>query len=188
LTAASAPTSPATPTSPRALRPENDGYAFGEGSGDWNVTSAAGGSDELLAVEGVVGTRFADRVFGGDASAELIRGGSGNDVLEGGYYSQGSDTIYGGGGNDIVLGGEEIVSYRGTFAGQGDRFFGGSGNDVLRGLDGADTLRGEAGADFLSGGPDRDVLAGGAGGDTFAYLNNPAGIGSGTLRATSAST
>lgn len=156
---------------------------FADGlAGDWFATSAAGGSDILTGIEGIVGTRFADDVRGDDDGAELIRGGSGDDFLAGGYYSLGSDTIYGGAGNDIVLGGEEIVSAGGTYAGRGDRFYGGDGNDRLGGLDGSDRLFGENGNDYLSGGPDRDVLTGGAGADTFAYLNNLTSIGTGTTR------
>jgi Ca2+-binding RTX toxin-like protein len=136
--------------------------------------------DRLVSIEGVVGTQFGDTLEGGDATADLIRGGDGDDVVFGGVYSRGSDRLYGGAGNDRIFGGEEIVSTSGTYAGFGDRLYGGAGDDTLGGLDGADRVFGEAGDDRLSGGPDRDVLTGGAGADTFIYFNEDVGIGSGT--------
>jgi Ca2+-binding RTX toxin-like protein len=162
----------------RIVAEHNDYVSTGETG--WVVTSVAGGQDTLAAVEGVVGTVHADDIRGGANTPDLIRGGAGDDLLEGGYYSNASDTIYGGPGNDRIAGGEEIGSRNGANADSADKFYGGAGNDRLSGLDGQDRLEGGDGDDLLSGGPDRDVLVGGGGRDTFVYLNADQGIGSGT--------
>ncbi|MBB3019851.1 serralysin [Microvirga lupini] len=72
--------------------------------------------DSYVSIEGVVGTRFADRLVGDDRSNSL-QGKSGNDSLSG---NLGNDTIIGGSGND--------------------RLNGGDGNDVLRGEAGRDSF------------------------------------------------
>lgn len=141
-------------------------------AGSWEVASATTGTDSLVSVEAVVGTRLGDTIRGGDGTSDLIRGGAGDDDLLGGQFSGASDTVYGGGGDDAINGGEETQSQRGgAYPGTGDRFFGGGGGDLLVGVDGDDRLSGDAGNDRLSGGPDRDVLTGGAGADLFSYYN-----------------
>lgn len=146
-------------------------FPAGGTPGQWSVTSAAGGRDSLAGVEGVVGTRFADVLYGGSDTSQLFRGGAGDDILSGGYASAASDTLYGGDGDDIIFGAEETGFDRFIPAGTGDSLHGGNGSDLLAGVDGDDRLFGDAGADELSGGRGRDVLAGGAGGDEFAYNN-----------------
>ncbi|SMH28420.1 beta strand repeat-containing protein [Azospirillum agricola] len=126
----------------------------------------------------------------GNALANAIRGGAGNDTLAGGL---GLDTLTGGDGNDLYLiddmadlvienAGEgtdeirtslsaftlaanvEVLTYTGpgNFAGTGS-----AGNDTLRGGAGADTLAGAAGNDWLDGGSGADSLVGGVGNDTY---------------------
>ncbi|MDA8479024.1 heme peroxidase [Citrobacter sp. Awk 4] len=80
----------------------------------------------------------------GNALANTITGGSGNDNLSG---MGGNDQLLGGIGNDILDGGD--------------------GNDNLQGANGVDTLLGGAGNDVLSGGLGNDLLTGGAGNDTM---------------------
>ncbi len=107
---------------------------------DLNVLTAqntgGGGIDTITNIESVSGTQFADTLIG-NALANGIGGGAGNDVL------------YGMGGNDVIDGGTGV-----------DQMFGGDGNDTITG--GYDSLAdGGAGNDILSGGR----LTGGAGND-----------------------
>ncbi|KFG68409.1 calcium-binding protein [Microvirga sp. BSC39] len=72
--------------------------------------------DSYVSIEGLVGTRFADRLTGDDA-ANNLQGQAGNDRLNG---NGGNDTITGGSGHD--------------------RINGGYGNDVLKGESGRDSF------------------------------------------------
>lgn len=100
-------------------------------------------------VEQLVFTGNGNYTGTGNALANTITGGNGNDSLSGL------------GGNDLLRGGN------GT-----DRLDGGDGNDTLQGDGGTDTLLGGAGNDVLSGGAGNDILNGGAGNDT---MNGDAG-------------
>ena len=82
----------------------------------------------------------------GNALANTINGGSGNDVL---YGMGGNDTLNGGAGNDTLEGGD--------------------GADTLKGGAGHDNLTGGAGNDRLEGGQGTDIMTGGAGDDTFVF-------------------
>lgn len=82
----------------------------------------------------------------GNALANTINGGSGNDVL---YGMGGNDTLNGGAGNDTLEGGD--------------------GADILKGGAGHDNLTGGAGNDRLEGGLGADIMTGGAGDDTFVF-------------------
>jgi serralysin len=96
-----------------------------------NQGDAAG--DTYVSIEGVVGTRFADRLTGNDV-ANVLRGEAGHDRLNGGL---GNDSVYGGAGND--------------------RLDGGYGNDFLFGASGEDTflftttLNATENVDFIQG-------------------------------------
>lgn len=104
---------------------------------------AAASGDRFVSVEGVLGSRFDDKVTGNDTDNRLS-GLGGRDSLQGG---QGRDTLDGGGGND--------------------RLSGQDGRDRTEGGQGADTLTGGDGADMLIGGAGRDLLSGGLGADQF---------------------
>ena len=101
-------------------------------------------------------------IFYGGRGRDVIKGGSGNDVIYGGRGADflgggnGNDTIYGDRGNDFISGGKGS-----------DRLFGGSGNDTLCGCKGNDFLRGGRGNDILNGERGNDILVGGFGDDTL---------------------
>lgn len=99
---------------------------------------AAGDSYE--SIEGVIGTKFADRIFGSDDGTIASLGG-GADVFDNYEYSAAADVVSGGPGNDKI--------------------WTGAGDDQLYGGPGRDRLWGEAGDDRLVGGADNDVLNGG---------------------------
>ena len=76
---------------------------------------------------------------------DVIRGSSGNDVLDG---RNGFDTIFGFEGRDRLIGGP-----------RDDVLFGGIGNDRLVGDDGDDVLHGGPGKDRLEGGGEDDLAS-----------------------------
>jgi hypothetical protein len=99
-------------------------------------------------------------------------GGTGNDILLGGYSK---DTVYGGDGKDYIDGrnGNDKL-YGGSnndliFGDKGDDFiYGGTGADFLFGGVGRDSIWGESGMDSLDGGPDTELkMIGGTNTDTF---------------------
>jgi Ca2+-binding RTX toxin-like protein len=99
------------------------------------------------------------------ADFEIIRAGSGNDVI---FGSNRSEQIFAGAGNDVVRG-----------AGGNDRLDGGDGNDRLIGGDGNDVLIGRAGRDTLYGQNGNDLIYANDGG--FDYLFG--GVGRDRFRA-----
>jgi Ca2+-binding RTX toxin-like protein len=163
---------------------------------DFVVGLGSGGmaqGDAYLKLEGVVGSAFADIMFGnsadnlfyGQGGDDVLSGGLGADVLEGG---DGNDHLYGGAGGDVLRGGAgyDFVRYDEALGGVtgsltpgsvsagdalGDMFSGIEGlvgssfADVLGGDGGGNTLYGQAGDDQIRGEAGDDVLDGGAGGD-----------------------
>lgn len=124
----------------------------GEGNQHFNDNPNSGDSD----FDDVVTT------VGLDADKETLRGGKGDDWLDGGADN---DFIQGGKGDDTVIGGSGDDMIRG---GQGDDIvLGGSGNDALQGGHGDDVLNGGSGDDLLKGGKGDDTLLGGSGEDTL---------------------
>ncbi len=139
--------------------------------------AAGEGTDRLVAIDGVVGSRFND-VLTGNASANTLRGGNGNDVVAG---AAGNDMVDGGAGVDTVSfaastaavtanlgtgkaageGGDQLVGFETVV---GSRFA-----DVLIGNAGANALQGRIGNDTLSGRGGNDALDGGAGADTASF-------------------
>ena len=91
-----------------------------------------------------------------------IRGGHGDDRIDGAAYSRTMylDTL---GGNDRLIGGSGIDWM--SASGGGDRLFGNDGRDRLRGGGGNDVLWGGRGNDRLFGGPGRDHCSAGGGRD-----------------------
>ncbi|QNM83532.1 calcium-binding protein [Sphingomonas sabuli] len=106
-------------------------------------------------VENLVYTGLSDTFLYGNPFANVITGGSGNDMIESG---DGADTVSGGAGDDLLIAG---------FA--DDVVYGGADNDELQGNTGNDILEGGAGVDRLIGGIGGDTLTGGGGADTFYF-------------------
>jgi Ca2+-binding RTX toxin-like protein len=96
-------------------------------------TATGEGSDTLLNIESLTGSKYNDMLIGSDA-INTINGGGGNDELNG---LIGADTLFGAGGDDTINGG--------------------SGNDHLNGGAGADSLFGQEADDRLDS---RDAING----------------------------
>ena len=137
------------------------------------VTTAqtlTGGFVTLSGIEALIAGDGDDSLTG-NAEANLLGGGLGDDTLAG---DAGDDTLSGGDGNDSLLGGAGNDSLTGGIG--ADRALGGLGddtlsgqadNDDLRGDGGNDSLLGGAGDDTLGGGANNDILLGGAGNDVL---------------------
>ncbi|WP_295403352.1 calcium-binding protein [uncultured Thiocystis sp.] len=139
-----------------------------------------GGTDTFVSIEGLIGSRFGDTLTG-DAKANVIEGGDGNDTLIGGL---GTDTLSyasatadvnvnlaltaiqntAGAGRDLVTGFESL-----TGSGFNDSLRGTAAANVINGLAGDDTIFGLGGNDTITGGQGVDVLSGGLGRDVFVY-------------------
>ena len=90
--AATASTTPATRARPAGV------YVFLH---DFDATGGDAAGDHLYSIEGVIGSAFADGLYGDD-QRNVLRGEGGDDVLGG---LGGDDTLDGGGGNDLLDGG-----------------------------------------------------------------------------------
>jgi len=116
----------------------------------------------------------------GLAGSDIIRAGSGSDVIYGDRSSSerqsvgfhGNDLVYAGGGNDTIYGeggNDKLYGESGSdflYGGSGeDSLYGGSDSDILYGESGRDELNGGTGIDHLYGGDDNDTLYGGADSD-----------------------
>lgn len=119
--------------------------------------------DYITNIEEVIGGDAADILIG-DNEINVLHGGSGDDLLQGGaettgglfptsltgdtlYGDEGDDTIYGDAGHDYLLGGVD-----------NDSLIGGSGDDTLFGGDGDDDLDAGSGDNIIVGGNDIDLV------------------------------
>jgi Ca2+-binding RTX toxin-like protein len=150
------------------------------------------GTDILFNVENLIGSDYADVLFG-NALANRIEAGSGNDTLNAGM---GADTMVGGAGNDTYTvdnpgdvvtelsseGADTVLSMVTYTLGanienlalSGKLLINGTGNamdNVLTGNAVANVLTGDDGNDTLDGGAGVDTLIGGAGNDTYIVDN-----------------
>ena len=137
------------------------------------------GTDTLISIEDMEGSAFND-TLNGNARANEIFGGRGNDLIEG---RGGRDTLDGGLGQDTASyasatsGVTVSLALQGTAQTTGgagkdtllnfERVIGSSFNDVLSGSNARDVLRGGGGSDRLKGADGGDVLDGGIGRDTL---------------------
>lgn len=99
--------------------------------------------DSFSSIEGLIGSRYSDKLFGNGA-ANSMSGGGGSDTLDG---RAGDDILRGNSGNDILKGG----------AGN-DRLIGGAGADRLYGGAGADRFIYTAVTDSTIKAPGRDRI------------------------------
>jgi Ca2+-binding RTX toxin-like protein len=172
------------------------GVAINLGAASSTWTGDAQG-DTFSSIEKIVLTGFND-LFIGDANANVVDGGSGDDLLLGGG---GNDVLSGGGGNDVLWGGAGADTLDGgdgfDYAEYGDATAGVSidltadsstwtgdahgdtlisieafdltgFNDVFHGADGDDKILGRGGDDQLFGGGGNDTLDGGEGNDILS--------------------
>ena len=180
----------------------HDWLRYGESDAGVHVDLAAGTArgghatgDTFEGIEGIIGSRHADTLTGGDGSNGL-EGGAGADRLDGGG---GRDTLWyatsdAGVHVDLAAGrargghaeGDTFENIEGvigsrhadtlTGGASGDTLSGRRGSDWLRGGDGDDTIAGGLGADGLSGGAGADEMDGGGGRDTLWYAASGAGV------------
>jgi Ca2+-binding RTX toxin-like protein len=172
------------------------GVAINLGASSSMWTGDAQG-DTFSSIEKIVLTGFND-LFIGDANANVVDGGSGDDLLLGGG---GDDVLSGGGGNDVLWGGAgadrldggdgfdyaeygdatagvsiDLTADSSTWTGDahGDTIISieafdlTSFNDVFHGADGDDKVLGRGGDDQLFGGGGNDTLDGGEGNDILS--------------------
>ncbi len=160
----------------------NAGVTVYLGNGTANGGHAEG--DTFSNVEGIVGSEYADNLWGSSGN-DTLTGNGGDDDLTGGA---GADRMDGGDGSDAVWYhtsdvGVAVDLSTGTASGgqaEGDTFenvervngsdhadvlTGGRGDDSLWGRGGNDTLGGGEGDDWLDGGEGDDVFRGGTGDD-----------------------
>ncbi|MGD9919280.1 MAG: beta strand repeat-containing protein [Paenirhodobacter sp.] len=152
------------------------------------ATSADGGegTDQLVYIDAVVGSRFGDVMTDGNyysGQDNLFIGGNGYDTMSGGY---GNDTLIGGSGNDSMDGGADYgsthyidtVDYSAATAAISGRMEGlmtstSTGTDRLSGFehiiatDYNDSIIGAVADEWFEGGAGRDTILGGAGNDTI---------------------
>lgn len=149
-------------------------------------TATGQGDDDLVAVEGLVGSNF-DDVLLGDGISNLIRGQEGDDVVDargsGTLAGLGADLIDGGAGADALEGGagDDIVTFEdspgpvtadlslGTATGQGTDAL--SGFEAIVGTVFGDTLTGDAKANAFAAGAGDDAIDGRGGIDQAAYFD-----------------
>ena len=142
-----------------------------------------GGRDNLIGIDTIVGSNYADTFKGstgndtfiGGTGDDWFIGSEGNDYFEGGINS--SDTVdYSAAITNLVVdindGSKYINSYYGTDTFKNiNGIVGGSGDDTLIGNSGRNTLIGGSGNDTLLGYGGDDYIDGGSGSDfvSFAY-------------------
>lgn len=128
-------------------------------------------------------TGSAADLIDGDAENDVLNGGAGDDTLRGNGDGPAASTDYdllrGGTGNDLLV---AFDPPRTADPDEGDynnsTLYGGDGRDTLRagrdgdyllGESGDDSLAGSAGRDYLNGGNGNDTLAGGKGDDHYEF-------------------
>ncbi|MBL8396700.1 MAG: hypothetical protein JNL84_00945, partial [Candidatus Accumulibacter sp.] len=145
------------------------------------------GTDTLFNIDNLWGSAFGDQLTGNN-DKNLIRGGSGDDTLDGSGDIDTVDYSTSAAGVTVNLGlavaqntgsaGIDTLSNFENVAGSGygdtltgsaiaNVLEGGNGDDLLTGMGGADRLIGGSGDDTLNGGEGNDTLVAGVGNDAF---------------------
>jgi len=141
--------------------------------------------DQLVSIERIVGSAFADVVtgFGQPGSSITVQGGDGNDTIDGGMGSaDAADYSYANvAGLTIELSsfGGATVSVTATdvdVLASIENLIGGNGNDLLVGNASANRLTGGAGSDTIAGRGGADTLVGGAGTDHASFAGVQSGV------------
>ncbi|MEM8569965.1 MAG: calcium-binding protein [Pseudomonadota bacterium] len=164
------------------------------------VTDGWGGIDRLEAIHSIVGTAYADTLFGsssGDlietgAGDDSVRPGSGNDMIDAGsgndtvYASEGTDTLDGGDGTDTldfstIADQFGSLEYLNVYLGSGGFTFD-DGSATINGFEnvigssGGDAIYGDDNDNVIRGGQGFDTLDGGGGFDTVDYSTASNGV------------
>jgi len=163
----------------------SDTASYGSASGGVVVNLAlainntvSAGIDNLIGIENLLGSNFAD-LLTGNAGANRLEGGGGNDTLEG---AAGNDFVDGGEGLDTASYANAAAAVAVSLAIVGAQNTGGAGTDTLLGIENLlgsqfnDTLTGDAFANVLTGGGGNDILDGAGGIDTAGYSNAGGGV------------
>jgi Ca2+-binding RTX toxin-like protein len=144
-----------------------------------NHTASGEGRDTVSGVENVIGTAHDDDLTG-DAVANVLAGGDGNDRIDGGDEA---DTLVGGDGKDTAAfasaaQGVTVDLRKGTAKGAGSDTLDGFENvegsgkaDTITGAKGVNKLNGKGGSDRVSGGDGNDDVLGGDGNDILFGQN-----------------
>ena len=149
---------------------EGDDQLTGESGND--VLDGGTGTDRLLERSNVNMTLTDISLTGGLGTDVLtsievayLKGGNGDNLLDGSGFS-GDMTVIGVGGNDTIKGGSgnDVLNGRSGL----DLLLGGDGDDTLKGMRDNDTLNGGAGDDWLDGGTQDDAISGWTG-DDYLY-------------------
>lgn len=141
------------------------------------------GTDTLSGFENLLGSAFNDTLTG-DAAANVITGGAGNDTLNPGPNADGTvDLLDGGAGSDTASFAGQTAAVTATLNGASVAVATVEGAVVatllrsienLLGGTAADILTGDANANVIDGGLGDDVLVGGAGADTISFASRGA--------------
>lgn len=160
---------PPGPIGPILTTGASSGITIGLFGGDGQSTGG-GGSDELVSIENLIGSKFNDTLFVSDSflSGGTIDGAAGQDVID---VVRFNGTVNGGAGNDTMSAGTDASTLNG-----------GDGNDRLTGDDFHGTLNGGAGNDIIevlaeTADSDDVRVNGGIGADFIDVGLGQAGIG-----------
>ncbi|MDQ3952058.1 MAG: hypothetical protein M3279_03685 [Actinomycetota bacterium] len=146
------------------------------------------GRDDMVAVEGLIGSRFDDLLLGNELSNHIRGGGGSDDIQAFGSNDGGYDLLRSDGGGDSLDGGDgwDMVSYNlQPVSVEADLTTGvatsadGFGRDSLAGIEyltGSkydDVLVGDAGDNAIIGNWGNDLIDGAGGSDEVAYFDAP---------------
>lgn len=138
-----------------------DGHANSLNAVGCLATIDGGGDDDRLGHSNY--DSESDYGYDCDKGRATLRGGSGDDEINGGKRA---DRIWGGSGDDNITTGPATSGTNKAWGGRGDDTLdGGSAKDVLVGGSGRDRLKGDKQRDVLAGGAGKDRAVGGPGRD-----------------------